>query len=101
MNLTDYPQVIGKDGDRYPMRIILSVEPDRPDTIVRLGAIREFMADRYPQMPFHEELSEHFEMSLFKKFHALSYLCLSDEMFDSFEGNELFEKDLIDEIDYY
>lgn len=101
MNLTDYPQTVGKYGDSYPMRIILSVEPDRPDTLGRLDAIREFMADQYPQMPFHDELIDHFEMTLFKQFHALSYLCLSDEMFDSFDGNELFERRLIDEIDYY
>jgi len=76
MKLTDYPQVVGKYGDRYPMRIILSVEPERLDTMARLGAIREFMAERYPQMPFYEELSEHFEMSLFKSF-MLFLICAS------------------------
>jgi hypothetical protein len=99
--MTEYPKRIGKYGDEYPMEIVLSVEPDKPDTAERLDAIRKFMSERYPEMPFKEELTDHVEMFFGKRFSALSYSCLSDEMFDNFEDGELFERRMIDEIDFY
>jgi len=74
--MPEYPKSIGKYGDEYPMEIILSVEPDMPDTAARLDVIRKFMAERYPEMTFHEELTDHIEMHLGKRFRALSYLCV-------------------------